>query len=271
MKKTFFAVLILFAGVVHASPLSTTPQLCEAKQIKSIRNQGCRTEDFFYKNEDGKQTAGKLVTLDLGMVSHGDYATPGTRYFLYEYDKNSLLDLGEFPQKAENFMVSCLMRKFMQDADMAYTGGTARYKPQFFSYPSYEMKDDKLYAVHKGRFPFQGEVKTLDGRSCEGNFGFAPNVLTWLEAREMCKQHFKAETGQPEREYENRPAVEMNSDLAGSYYLCSQFYVSQNGEYEDWFYRIDMDSRYKTPILLKKLPREPNKQIQPSPPPKFTE
>ncbi|MBN8531436.1 MAG: hypothetical protein J0L97_06205 [Alphaproteobacteria bacterium] len=157
--------------------------------------------------------------------------TPYYIYFLYTQE-GKLLALNEFPQKKSGFVQGYILESL--GVPPAAAGGTASYEGKFFADQNFRLKNDKIYAFYKARFPFTGEVETEDGRNFTGKVSYAEGVLSWNYAKKACELSFR-------RDAEQTPSggISIHADPSGYYYLCQYGYTKGTSR-EHWFYRVNL-------------------------------
>lgn len=239
--------------------------LCE---LPGIKYESCEVKGFGY-DQDSEFRHAKLIKLFLGRNAGVHCCGPdhyNNIFYLYTHDER-LLDLGGFKQQPSPYSLSCLADSL--SIDFAKAGGQISYKDyKSFSHLKYVLEDGQLYAVYVAKDPYEGEIRTTNGKDCIGNLGFKKQYISWAEANSICAQRFSKDVGY--KGVQNRQTVYIREDAFDYFYLCrmQRTLDATKGDLEFWFYRLNMSKENNpSPLLIGKKVLEGSK-TKGSPPPK---
>jgi hypothetical protein len=220
--------------------------LCSMSEVKGQNALHCDVEQLPYK-EGGKSRSGYAITLNTGMKCHEDECTEGRIYYFYTDDKR-LIKLSAAPYGNRIEASSCIKSRLQMDSSPGNNGVSVDFN--LLATQTLSLENESLRQVYTAKPPFKGEVVSLGGWQCSGDFGYQDGVVSWPEAKSACTAAFSADTKEDLESTDStlRISGQVGQDIAGYHYICEvQFHGRRN------FYRLDLSKDAGVvPALLKK-------------------
>ena len=200
-SKTLRSLFLICFGLAvfllsAVPPEAEIPEECFA--LNAVIQGKCRPFPVKYR-ESGHTADALVIELQGELVRDGDVLDSKNDFFL-KLPNGEVVELGHF-LPLRNHLLSHAAELHIVNSlgiDPSKAGGLCCIDFKFFQSRAIEKKNDRYCVVYDMSHPFHGSFQDCDGVSVpSGEIGYAENVVSWKEAREMACEKFKRETNRP--------------------------------------------------------------------------
>lgn len=237
---THYTLYLASFFILCAPPvIAKDPALpCADKAITKLKPTGCLARNILYTEEGLSKNGQHIIAADEHVREH---------HFLKTVE-GKMISLGTFAQASVSGLMPCIFDQLGYDKRLI--GNIQTYSAEHFGLHSLALEGNKVVGTLRADYPFTGELKTTDGKSCRGNFDYADGIYSWKEARNICEAQFVKDEGKKVKPYLRQ--MRHYYHVAGIYYLCEMEDANtpKSDDKTTNYYRIDFEKESKPGTVL---------------------